>query len=223
LRPQKAFYLLLQTCAFKKISGHFLGVLVQKKVFLIIAMMFLSCGAAEAHLSPLILDVAVVLEVESQWTGQQINQMFSKANRILSVCSIQVRQSGKTVRFLGEIPMGYESVPLANFFYETLQTPVVILVNGTQYNTSAGLAPGSRFLFLSNYSRTTDYQAKRHINYEPLAHELGHMLGGLTHLNETTGPNLMSGYSDSQNDVLNHEQCLKMRNHPHLLDEGLRF
>lgn len=178
---------------------------------------------APAALGLLTLEVAVVLEAQTDWDRSQISHMFSKTNKILSRCSIHVRPAPQITRFLGQIPMGYESVPLANFFYDLLQKPVVLLVNSTQYNNSAGFAPGSRFLFVSSYSRTQEYQDNRDSEYEPLAHELGHMLGGLTHLNETSGANLMSGYSSSQNDFLTLEQCQKIRNHSHLIDEGLRF
>jgi hypothetical protein len=196
---------------------------VKKLVFVVLLLTGSFSDAVPASWGLLTLEVAVVLEQQSHWEESQISQMFSKTNKILSRCFIQVRPSQQFTHFVGQIPMGYESVPLANFFYEVLQKPVVFLVNSNQYNNSAGFAPGSRFLFLSSFSRTEEYQNKRNHQYEPLAHELGHMLGGLTHLDEAHGSNLMSGYSNSQNGNLTVEQCKKIRNHPYLIDEGLRF
>lgn len=182
-------------------------------VFLVILLASSMGGATSAALSPVTLEVVVMIEPQSEWNQNQILQMFTKTNKILSRCGIEIRADQNILHLPGPMAMGYESVPLANAIYATLQKPIVFLVNATQYNQSAGFAPGSRFLFVSSYSRSTEYQEKRQSSYEPLAHELGHMLGGLNHLAEPVGENLMSGYIGQQSDFLTADQCLQMRKH----------
>lgn len=165
----------------------------------------------------LTLPMAVVTESQTQWEEQELTDMLQKTNRILSQCHIKIRLDHFQVSPLSVIAMDYETFPLARKYYEQFQLPVLFLVTSVQTNQSAGLAPGADFLFISKYSRSSEYKQKRPVTYEPLAHELGHLLGNLQHLDGSSGSNLMAGYIANQSDQLTGEQCLKMRMHPHLL------
>ncbi|MCC6138160.1 MAG: hypothetical protein IT287_05980 [Bdellovibrionaceae bacterium] len=166
------------------------------------------------HLSPLVLKVAVITEFISPWSDQEITAMFVKTNKILAQCSIYIDKE-QTLKIIPlGLPLGYESVPAANTFYQQLEVPVVLLVSRTQENGSAGFSPGSKFLFVSHYSRSQDYIEKHHPSYETLAHELGHMMGNLRHVGAES--NLMSAYIDNQSDLLTDKQCAQMRKHNQL-------
>ncbi len=165
----------------------------------------------------LTLSMAVVTESQTPWNKSEITEMLQKTNQILSQCRIEIRLNGLEVSPLSVIAMDYETFPMARKYYEQFQRPVLFLVSSVQENQSAGLAPGSHFLFISKYSRSTEYKQKRAEAYEPLAHELGHLLGDLQHLDESYGPNLMAGYVTNLSNQVTEEQCLKMRTHPNLV------
>lgn len=161
--------------------------------------------------------MAVITESESPWQSFEIVAMVQKTNQILSQCQIEIRLDEAVTSSVPVIEMGYEKLPFAPDYLKQLQKPLLILVSSVQGNQSAGLAPGSTYLFISKYSRSAEYKQKRSPLYEPLAHELGHMLGNLQHLDETHGYNLMAGYVSYLSDKLTPEQCLKMRAHPQLI------
>lgn len=121
--------------------------------------------------------------------------------------------------FLGTLAMDYESIEVANQFYNDSKTPMLFLIETRQYSGSAGWAPGSNYLFISSYSLSDEYKKLRNPEYEILAHELGHMLGGLKHLSD--GQNLMAGYIANQTAQLTKEQCGSMRASVHLNDGNL--
>jgi hypothetical protein len=166
-------------------------------------------------MEPLSLEVAVVVESTSLWQPQDIEEAFTNTNKILSTCGISIRRLPTIVSEFKTIIPDYESTTLANRFYSALKTPIVFLVNGVRYNQSAGFSPGEKSLFLSIYSRHPDYKKSRSSDYEPLAHEFGHMLGNLPHLGEDSF-NLMAGYIANQSSHLTEEQCKKMRSHRNL-------
>jgi hypothetical protein len=174
-----------------------------------------SHGRGEA-LPQVTLDVAVVIESQSLWTEKDIDEAFQKTNKILAACGISVRPRPAWVSPFDKIIPDYESTHLANQLYDSLRMPIVFLVNGVRYNQSAGFSPGEKYLFLSIYSRNKEYKKMRAEEYEPLAHEFGHMLGNLQHLHKENVSNLMAGYISQQSSFLDNEQCVKMRAHRHI-------
>jgi hypothetical protein len=166
-----------------------------------------------------LLRMAVVVESGSSWTAEGTGTMVDRANIVLSQCKISLVESPQTVIYLGSLAMDYDSIGVANEFYKQFKTPLLFLVEATQYNGSAGWAPGSNYLFISSYSLSDNYQKIRNPEYEILAHELGHMLGGLQHLSDEK--NLMAGYIANQTAQLTREQCQSMRASVHLNDENL--
>ncbi len=159
--------------------------------------------------------MAVVIESKSSWTPEQVDGMVARANNILAQCEILVKLQSQIALYLGTLAMDYDSVGLANEFYAQFQKPVMFFIEGTQYNGSAGWAPGSRYLFISSYSQTQEYKDGRRAEYEILAHELGHMLGRLQHLSGGE-QNLMAGYVADQTAELTEEQCTSLRASRHL-------
>jgi hypothetical protein len=166
-----------------------------------------------------LLPMAVVIESRSSWTAENTNSMVQRANKILSQCHISLIESPQTVIYFGSLAMDYDSIGIANEFYLKFKTPILFLVEATQYNGSAGWAPGSKFVFVSSYSLSDDYKKLRDPDYEILAHELGHMLGGLQHLSDEQ--NLMAGYIANQTAQLTKAQCNQMRSSVYLSDGNL--
>jgi hypothetical protein len=156
-----------------------------------------------------LLNLALVIESFSSWTLQDVQTMVLRTNKILTQCNVQIEVSDP-IFYFGKIAMDYDSIGLANLFYQQQQKPVVFLIADTQYNGSAGWAPGSHYVFVSSLTQTQEYKQKRHPEYETLAHELGHMLGSLPHLASGEN-NLMAGYLANQSAALTQEQCLKLR------------
>ncbi len=163
--------------------------------------------------------MAIVMESKSSWTEDDTRAMLDRANVILSQCQISLVEDPQKVIYLGTLAMDYDSIGVANEFYKQFKTPLLFLVEATQYNGSAGWAPGSKYLFISSHSRSADYQKIRNPEYEILAHELGHMLGDLRHL--SSEQNLMAAYITNQSAQLTKEQCGSMRASLHLNDGHL--
>ena len=179
----------------------------------------LACEAVANEVPWKLLPMAVVMESNSSWTSENMSSMVERANKILSQCQISLIDSPQTVIYFGSLAMDYDSIGIANDFYKQVKVPVLFLIEVTQYNGSAGWAPGGNYVFISSYSRSDDYQKIRNPNYEILAHELGHMLGGLKHLSGEQ--NLMAGYIANQTAQLTEAQCNQMRSSAHLSDGNL--
>lgn len=173
-------------------------------------------SSANATFEPLELDVVVVLEFNSRWSDTEIEQTFLRSNAVLSQCSIYIVKAKQMQSGLVDIPLGYETAPFSLKIYNDEKMPVLLLLNGVDYKSSAGLSPGPSAVFLSYYSRSDEYKNARAPEYDTFAHELGHMLGGLQHIEAKDQKNLMAGYLDRQSDHLTFEQCEKMRSHTDL-------
>lgn len=167
--------------------------------------------------APMALSVVVVKEPVSLWTEQDVLAMVNKANKVLKQCSIYIVIEKSLSTAPQGIVLGYESAPVANPYYLLEKKPILFLISTLDYKGSVGLTPGSNSIFLSYYSRSAEYANQRHKDYEPLAHELGHMLGSLPHLTGKDGSNLMAAYIENQSAVLSFEQCQKMREHKDLV------
>jgi hypothetical protein len=188
---------------------------VFKKLVVVMCLLGAVSRDAFADTAPWkLLSMAVVMESNSSWTTEDTTSMIERANKILSQCQISLIENPKTVIYFGSLAMDYDSIGIANEFYKQLKTPLLFLVEAKQYNGSAGWAPGSKYLFVSSYSRSDDYKKIRNPDYEILAHELGHMLGGLQHLSNEQ--NLMAGYIANQTAQLTEAQCNEMRSSGHL-------
>lgn len=175
----------------------------------------LHSGTAAAY-EPLRLEMVAVYEKHSLWTSWDVEQMLFKANKVLAQCSIYIVKAKDIPTEHENIPMGYETAPLSNVYYISEQKPVLLLINGVDYKQSAGLSPGDSAVYLSIYSRSEEYKNAHSPDYDVLAHELGHMLGGLKHIAATDEKNLMAAYIDRQSSALTPEQCEKMRAHKDL-------
>ena len=182
-------------------------------------MSFLLIVSNEAEPSWKTLPMNVVIESRSSWTTASVSRMVRRANNLLAQCHISVAIKLPWEMFLGTLAMDYESIEVANQFYNDSKTPMLFLIETRQYSGSAGWAPGSNYLFISSYSLSDEYKKLRNPEYEILAHELGHMLGGLKHLSD--GQNLMAGYIANQTAQLTKEQCASMRSSIHLNEENL--
>lgn len=176
-----------------------------------------SQSTADLALDFLTLEIVVVTEPVTQWSESEISSMIHKTNTILAQCSIYLIVD----KILHTAPqglfLGYESVGVSNQFYDQENRPILLLITNVDYNQSVGFTPGSRWVMLSSYSRTATYKDQRDLKYEPLAHELGHMLGNLNHLTPLEGFNLMAGYISHQSDYIHPDQCKKMRTHKDLV------
>lgn len=170
----------------------------------------------EAELPLKILPMTVLIESRSTWNKANVSRMVRRANNLLAQCQISLVIELPWEIFLGTLAMDYDSIAVANKIYSEAKTPVLFLIEARQYNGSAGWAPGSNYLFISSYSLSDEYKKLRDPEYEILAHELGHMLGGLQHL--AVEKNLMSGYVSLQSSNLTAEQCLEIRKSKHLRD-----
>ncbi len=199
-------------------DGVQMGFLKLSIIFFVLLRSFVHEAAAE-ELSWKTVNMATVVEAQSEWAPETAAVMVERANTILSRCRVSVHLQGPVIFYLGQMTMDYDSIGLANQFYQQVQKPVLFLIKNTQYNGSAGWAPGGKYLFISHYSQSEAYQKARHPEYEILAHELGHMLGGLTHL---TGDekNLMAGYIANQSADLTQDQCLKIRSSDQFANEN---
>lgn len=196
------------------LPGFIMGFL--KKYYLFLIFLFSAKAQAE-NLEPLHVELQPVIERKTLWTSQDTDDMVKKANDILDQCRISVSLSPTPIVFWGTIPIDYDFLPTANKLYDLIQIPLLFLTTQVQYNGSAGLSPGDRFVFISSESRSPEYKKKHSAAYETLAHELGHMLGGLQHLLPADGEtNLMSAYIEKQSAKLTPEQCQKMRQSPYL-------
>ncbi len=197
---------------------RFLGVLEKITVAGCLLSVFAHRASADTD-SWKFLPMAMVIESNSSWTTEDTSSMVERVNVILSQCQISLIESPQPVIYFGSLAMDYDSIGIANEFYKQFKRPVLFLIEATQYNGSAGWTPGSQYLFISSYSRSDDYKKIRNPDYEILAHELGHMLGGLKHLSD--GQNLMAGYIANQTAQLTKEQCGSMRASVHLNDGNL--
>ena len=177
------------------------------------------CNASADTDSWKLLRMTIVMESKSSWTVDDTRAMVDRANVILSQCQISLVEGPQSVIYFGSLAMDYDSIGIANEYYKQFKTPLLFLIEATQYNGSAGWTPGNKYLFISSYSRSDDYQKIRNPDYEILAHELGHMLGNLKHLSD--GQNLMSGYIANQTARLTKEQCDNMRGSVHFNEENL--
>lgn len=173
-------------------------------------------SGTSAALEPLQLEMVVVREHNSRWSLQDIDDTLARTNTVLQQCSIYIVKAKVIQSELVDIPLGYETSPFSLKIYNDEHMPVLLLLNGVDYKSSAGLSPGPSAVFLSYYSRSDDYIKARAADYNTLAHELGHMLGGLQHIQAQDQKNLMAGYLDRQSDHLTVEQCHKMREHKDL-------
>ena len=168
------------------------------------------------------LQLAVIVESKSTWTAETAAPMIEQANQILVQCRIALAVHSQINIYMGTLSMDYDAIPVANDFYRQLQMPLLFLVEATQYNGSAGWAPGSNYLFVSSYALSAEYRDLRNPEYEILAHELGHMLGGLQNLAHEQ--NLMAGYIANQTAALTTEQCQSLRSSEHFdLGDGNYF
>lgn len=159
----------------------------------------------------LTLSVIVATPKGSLWDQKQINAAFKRANVILAACKVNVVIQEVRKDVPDEIAVDYAWTPFAANYVKDKLLPVIFLTDHSQENGSVGLAPGPKYLFLSSDSLTQEYRSIRDSNYEPLAHELGHMLGNLKHLGSESGSNLMSGYTSLVNDQLTFKQCQEIR------------
>lgn len=187
------------------------------------------------------LNLTVVLLRGSGWTPEQAREHLAKTERIYAACGIRLgRSEVREADPEGPVDVDWQScgtgileqgirgrdLALAEALPPSTPRPVVFLVRSNVHNGSSAyacprFAVGSRSPLLDTAWITAKVHSRSYEeivdrvdpDYDPIAHELAHLLGNRGH-NSDSEPNLLHDDLDKRTSALLPEQCAAFSRSP---------
>lgn len=181
------------------------------------------------------IDLILVVDENSLWKKENIQEHLDKTQRTLSLCDIQIRSiefvnvdlPEKTIAQLqvenpykgpAELKIAKEGMPIdivTGFMLRTIKSKSIAfamnmssVINSERYSNMPSFRPLLNTFWISDNHITNRSTPNAEKSYSTLAHELVHIVGDLGHLENNMRPNLMGGNDNySKNYYINPEQC----------------